>query len=72
MTLSKSHKTLVLHPFLFAVYPVLALLAYNVEETRLSVSLRPLLISLIGAAALLLIGKLLLKDWYKAGLFSTL
>ena len=72
MTQSKSHKTLVLHPFLFAVYPALALLAYNIEETRLSVSVRPLLLSLIGAAALLLIGKLLLKDWYKAALFSTL
>ena len=61
-----------LHPFLFAAYPVLALLAYNIEETRLSQVFRPLLSSLLAAVALILIWKLIVKDWNKAGLFTTL
>jgi hypothetical protein len=72
VTQAKSHKTLILHPFLFAVYPISALLAFNIEITSPSDAVRPLILSLIGATAFLLIGKLLLKDWYKAGLFSTL
>lgn len=72
MTKSKSQNTLVLHPFLFAIYPVFALLAYNIEVTRISSALRPLLFSLIGAAVLLIIGKVIFKDWYTAGLFTTL
>lgn len=71
MTKRKSQNILVLHPFLFAIYPVTALLAFNIEVTRLSAAVRPLLFSLVGATILLLIGKFLYKDWHVAGLFTT-
>lgn len=72
MTKAKSQNTLVLHPFLVAIYPVLALLAYNIEVTRLSSAVRPLLFSVISATVLLIIGKAILKAWHTAGLFTTL
>lgn len=72
MTNAKTRNTLVLHPFLYAIYPVLALLAYNIEVTRLSSAIRPFLFSLMGTAILLTIFKIVLKDWYVAGIFTTL
>jgi len=43
------YKAIIIHPFLFAVFPALALLAYNVEEVALSVATRSLPYSLIAA-----------------------
>lgn len=62
----KPSKIQVLHPFLFAAYPVLALLAHNIEETHLSAALRPLALSLVAAAILLLVLRQLLGDWARA------
>ncbi len=62
----------ILHPFLFAVYPILALLAFNIEQTRLSAALRPLLFSLAGAAALFFLLNLFFKDAHRAGFTTTL
>ena len=39
-------KDLVIHPFLIAAYPALALLTYNVEQIDAVVALRSLLLSL--------------------------
>jgi len=64
-------KTPILHPFLFAVYPVLAFLAHNIEETRSSAALRPLFISLAGTILLFLLLKLVLKESGKAGVITT-
>lgn len=58
-------------PLLFAIYPILALLAHNIEEVAFSEALRPLFISLIGAMILLLTFRLILRDWEKASLIST-
>ena len=71
MAENKSQSNKVLHPFLFAIYPVTALLAFNAEITKLSATVRPLLLSIVGAIILLLIGKVFLKDWHAAGLFTT-
>jgi hypothetical protein len=62
---------LVLHPILFAVYPVLALLAANLQEISPDQALRSLLI--VPIAALLLLGLLVLcvRDWHGAGLAAT-
>jgi hypothetical protein len=57
--------------FLFAAYPVLAMLAFNIGEMPASDALRFLLISLVAALLLLLIMRLILKDWAKASLVST-
>jgi len=65
-------KDLVIHPFLIAAYPVLALLAYNVETVDAVVALRSLLLSIALAGVLLLIFRLLFKSWKKAGLLTSL
>ena len=59
------------HPLALAAYPVLSLLATNIEEVDWRVGLRPLLIALAGGALLFIILRLLLKDWSRAGLVSS-
>ncbi|MGD8456003.1 MAG: hypothetical protein PVF83_06445 [Anaerolineales bacterium] len=51
-----------LFPFLFGLYPVLALLAYNVDEIELSSAIRPLLLSLLLVGLLLWLGGHLVAD----------
>lgn len=59
------------HPFLVAAYPVLALLATNIDEIYPLEALRSLIIALI-LAILLLVGlHLILRDWHKAGLLAS-
>lgn len=60
------------YPLLFAVYPVLALLAYNIEQVRVSAALRSLAVSLVGAVLLWLVLWLVLRDWRKSALITTL
>ena len=59
------------HTLLFAAYPVLAMLAFNIGEIPSSDALRALLVSLIAALLLLLVMRLILRDWAKASLVST-
>ena len=59
------------HTLLFAAYPVLAMLAYNIGEMPASDALRALLVSLAAAFLLLLVMRLILRDWVKASLVST-
>jgi hypothetical protein len=66
-----SLRRLILHPFCFAVYPIVALLAFNIREVRAWVVVIPLLASLAGAAIILGILRLLLKDWYRAALITS-
>lgn len=61
-----------LHPLLFAVYPVLALLAFNISEVDLSSGFRPLLFSVVLAGILLLVFYAFLRDWLRAALISTI
>jgi hypothetical protein len=62
----------VIHPFLIASYPVIALLAHNITEVSLSDAWRPLVFSLLLAAAILLITYAVSREWHKAGLLATL
>ena len=64
-------KTTLLHPFAFAAYPVLALLAVNIKEVEDAVALRPLLLALILAAVLFFILWLVTKQAHKAALLAT-
>ena len=68
----QKNKRIVLHPFLFCIYPVIAMLAYNITEMRLTDALRALLVSLVVTALLFLLLKVVIKDWVKAGLVCTL
>jgi hypothetical protein len=59
-------KNKILHPFLLAAYPVLALLGANIEEVQIISALRSLIISVFGAILLIPLLKYLMKDWQKA------
>jgi len=65
-------RTRVLHPFWLAVYPVLALLAYNVGWSPPMDAARAFLVALAGAALLLGITRLIVGDWQRAGLMASL
>ena len=61
----------ILHPFLFAAYPVLALLAYNIEEIKAQDALRALVVSLFVVWVLYFILSRLLKNPSKAALITS-
>jgi hypothetical protein len=65
-------KKISLHPFLFAVYPVLYLLSVNVKQVALNAALRPALVSLAAAGLILAVLRPVLKSWRKAALLTTL
>jgi hypothetical protein len=60
------------HPLLFAVYPILALLAFNSSEVDASSSLRPLLLSVLLSGFIVLISHGFLRDWNRAALVATI
>ena len=61
-----------LHPFLFAVYPAVALLGHNITEVRAGVAVRAILVSLVFCCLLLVLFRLLLRDWDRAAVVTTL
>lgn len=58
------------YPVLCAIFPVLALAAYNIDEISLEVVLRPLVVTLIVSLVLYGFTKLVLGDWHRAALFT--
>src|SRR5512134_1457795 len=60
------------HSLLFAIYPVIALLAFNTTEVEFSSGLRPLFLSLLVAAVLMLVFYWIYRDWRRAALITTL
>ena len=60
------------HPFLFAIFPVLALLGHNITEVSINVIERPLIIALSGTLVLFILLRLLLRKPLIAGLMVTL
>ena len=65
-------RTRSIHPFLFAVYPALAFLAHNIEQTSLEAALRPMGFSLAGAIILYLILLALLREKPQAGVLTSI
>jgi hypothetical protein len=61
-----------LHPFLFALYPVLGLLAVNLEDVPPQSALRPLVVSLALAGLLLGLTRLVLRRWTEAAVLTSL
>jgi hypothetical protein len=59
------------HPLLIAVYPILALLANNLDQVPPSTALRGGLISLAGGAVIYLALRLVLRDSGRAALLAT-
>ena len=68
----KSLSRWVLHPFLLAIVPVAMLLTQNLTQVKPGVGLRAILGALILAGILLVVLRLLLRDWRKAGLITSL
>ena len=61
-----------LHPLLFAAYPVLFLFAANVrEQLSLDPIFGPLLATLAGTLAVLIVLRLVYRDWLRAGLATS-
>lgn len=58
------------YAILFAIYPVLTLLAHNIGEVEYAVAYRALLTSALISIFSLLILYLLLRDWKKAGILT--
>jgi hypothetical protein len=65
----RSKRTFPVYPLLFAIFPVLALFVVNIAEVEIVVILRPLLVSLLVAAILLVILRLAFRQWEKAALY---
>ena len=59
------------HPLFFAVYPILALLAFNETELNASAGIRSLLLSLALAVLLFLIARWFFQDSMQAALLSS-
>jgi hypothetical protein len=60
------------HPLLFAVYPVVAILAWNLGETQPGDGLRALVLSLAGAAAVWWLSSRILRSGAKGALLTSL
>jgi hypothetical protein len=56
---------------MFAAYPVLALLSYNISQVRYTAGIRPLVISVAAATMLFLLFRLIYRDWHRAAVAIT-
>ena len=60
------------YPYVYSLYPVLALLAFNAGQIKVEAGWRALLASLLCSAMLYLLVRLFLRDWYRAAFLSML
>ena len=60
------------HSLLFGVYPILALMAANLQEAPLDDGLRALVVGPVLAIALLAVFAWFIKDWSRAGVLTTI
>lgn len=60
------------YPLILAVYPILSLLAINVDQIYLRDALKPALIALISATILLVVLRIIFRDWQIAALLASL
>jgi hypothetical protein len=65
-------KRLVIHPFLLAVYPILMLVAYNIQSVTTWMIYRPIVVSIILSGLLFGVLWLALRNAQKAGLLVTI
>ncbi len=64
--------TLTLYPIILGLYPVLALLSWNIQELQASDANRALLVVLLVTCLSMVVAYLVLRDWHKAGAWTTL
>ncbi len=70
--MNSSMKKYPFHPFLFSIYPALALFSVNFQQVTLTIFIRPMFISLVLCAAIFLVINLLLKNLEKTGMIVSL
>lgn len=63
---------LVLHPFLFTLFPILSLYTDNLGEIPFVAIIRAMVVGLACVGVLLVLLRWLLKDWNRAGVVATL
>lgn len=67
------NRRLILHPFLFAAYPVIALLAFNIDQVAPWDALRSLLLVLASSLILMLFFQfVIIKNWPRSALLVSL
>ncbi|MEE9316157.1 MAG: sulfatase-like hydrolase/transferase [bacterium] len=64
-------KFLIFHPFLFAIFPILSLFAYNIEEVPAADLWLPISVALAGTLILLLSLRLITKSGNKIAIIAT-
>jgi hypothetical protein len=65
-------KFLLLYPFFLVLYPLLALLEFNIGEVAVQVVWRPLLIVVAAALIVIVLLYLLLRDWHRAAVITSI
>ncbi len=65
-------KRFIVHPFLFALFPVLSLLSTNLREVKIQVIFLPSIVILLTTSLIWLVLGRALNDWGKAALLSSL
>lgn len=64
-------KLWVIHPFLFAIFPILFLFAYNIDEVPANALLLPMLVVIIGTLILFFLLRLVTKNYNKAAIITS-
>lgn len=62
----------VIHPFLFAIYPVLAILAASLSFLDPIQAIRPLIVYILVTTIIFLFFRWIFKDWHRAGFISSM
>ena len=65
-------KSIVFHPFLFAIFPVIGTYSINMQELLPIHLLQPLLAILIFTTIIFFIAKIIFKKWSKVGIVVSL
>jgi len=65
-------KPFVIHPFLFAIFPILFLFSHNIEQVSFSKTLVPMAVALGFTLLLSLLSRLILRDNRKAGIIVSI
>ncbi len=72
MIVKKETKPILFHPILFGVFPIISLVASNINQARPELAYRAAIISLAGSILLYALMKLFLKDTARAALSTSL
>jgi hypothetical protein len=61
-----------MHPIFFASFPVLAFLSQNIQQIPFSQANRSLVLSILGALLLIVIFRVVFRDWYKGAALASI